>query len=218
MALMLDARRSRRQATHVRGGEEMRTGRSIVFAVGVFLVASLVLATNTGQSAAQPKEPIPYQVGTSRLQFLPSPPPGKVTMKFEFWWRNGYALPAPIRFFRPVGEANKVWAMESLERGQAVPKGEEYKDGIVFVTPGEFVLLEAVFENPLDKAIEFLVTAPIYDPIGGQRLTTLRCLCAAIPFGALPGGAWYRTMPVGVNKTVKAGTKIIVMWPAVRLK
>jgi len=189
-----------------------------VVALGGLIVAALLIVTNTGQTTAQPKEPITYQVGTSRLQFLPHPPPGKVTMKFEFWWRNGYALPGPIRFYQPVGEANRVWAMESLERGQQVPKGEEYKDGIVFVTPGKFVLLQAVFENPLGKPIEFLVTAPIYDPIGGQRLTTLRCLCAAIPFGAPAGGAWYRTMPVGVNRTVKPGTKVIVMWPAVRLK
>lgn len=181
-------------------------------------VASLLLAVPAAPGAAQQRKPIPVQTGTSRLQFLPSPPPGKVTMKFEFWFRNGYGLPAPIRFYQPVGEANKPWAMESLERGSPVPKGEEYKDGIVFATPGEFVLLMAVLENPLDKPVEFLVTAPIYDPVGGQRLTILRCLCAAIPFSAPAGGAWYRTMPVGVNRTVKPGTKVIVMWPVVRLK
>lgn len=191
--------------------------------IGTAVAAVLIFAPASSPTGAQqgkqiPGEPIPYQVGTSRLQFLPFPPPGKVTMKFEVWFRNGYGLPAPIRFYKPVGEANKFWAMESLERGQAVPKGEEYKDGIVFVTPGEFVFLMAVFENPLDKPVEFLVTAPTYDPVGGHRLTQLRCLCVAIPFSAPPGGAWYRTMPVGVNPTVRPGTRVIVMWPAVRLK
>lgn len=191
--------------------------------VAIAVIQLVLLAGATGPTAAQqttqiPGEPIPYQIGTSRLQFLPWPPPGKVTMKFEFWFRNGYGLPAPIRFHEPVGEANKFWAMESLERGQPVPKGKEYVDGIVFVEPGELILIEAVFENPLDKPIEFLVAAPIYDPVGGQRLTQLRCLCVAIPFGTPPGGAWYRTMAVGVHSKVKPGTRVIVMWPAVRLK
>jgi hypothetical protein len=189
-----------------------------VVALGGLIVVALLIVTNTGQATAQPKEPIPYQVGTSRLQFLPSPPPGKVTMKLEFWWRNGYALPAPIRFHKPVGDQAKLWAMESLERGQTVAKGEEIRDGIIFVSPGEQRLVTLIFENPLDKAVAFHVVAPMYDPAGAVRRGVLRCLCAAFTFEVPAGGSWYRTIAVGVNRAERPGQKLIVMFPAIRTK
>jgi len=169
-------------------------------------------------AAQQKSTPIPYQAGTSRLQFLPDPPPGKITMKFEFLFRNGYGLPAPIQFHKPVGDQNKLWAMESLERGKTITKGEEIKNGIIFVSPGEQRLITLIFENPLDKPVAFLVVAPTYDPVGAVREGVLRCLCAAFTFEAPPGGMWYRTIAVGVNKVTKPGKKVIVMWPSVRLK
>ncbi|MFQ5795195.1 MAG: hypothetical protein ACE5JP_09120 [Candidatus Bipolaricaulia bacterium] len=158
----------------------------------------------------------PGRLGTSRAQFLPNPPPGMVTVQFIADDVND-EIPGKFRFHFPVPETERLFTTVSVPAGQPVPRGDEVVDGIVFVEPGKFYTLQVVYENLTDEVVDFLVVAPTLDPQPALPLVRARCMCAAVPFAAPAGGAWYRTIQVGVAPNTPPGAKAIVVWPVVRL-
>lgn len=144
----------------------------------------------------------------TRAGALPDPPAGKVTLQLA--WSNAFGeLPAPIKTYKPAEEANILWAMDSVPAGQPVPKGEELTDGILFLEPGENVLVAVVLENPTDQNVQFIMVPHQVDPAPFQGLTWLQCGCMSILYEAPPNGAWYRVMGIGVAPEVEPGTKLI---------
>lgn len=144
----------------------------------------------------------------TRAEALPDPPPGKVTIQLA--WSTSFGnLPAPITTYKPAEETNILWAMDSVPAGEPVPKGEEIKDGIVFLEPGEQMLVAVVLENPTDQNVQFIMVPHQLDPAPFQGLTWFQCGCMSILYEAPPNGAWYRVMGIGISPDVKPGTKLI---------
>ena len=155
-----------------------------------------------------------FGIATSRTMFLPDPPAGKVTVQFLATAVNA-GIPGVFRFYFAAPEASEVFTTVSVPKGQIVPKGPELENGIAFVEPGKFYTVQVVYANPSDREIEFLVGAPLVDPVAALPFARAICWCAAIPFSAPAGGAFYRTLKVGVGPNTPVGAKVIVEWPVI---
>ncbi len=157
-----------------------------------------------------------FGIASSRTMFLPAPPAGKVTVQLLATAVNA-GIPGDFKFYLAAPEASEVFTTVSVPKGQIVPKGPELENGIAFVEPGKFYTVQVVYENPTDRAIEFLVSAPSVDPVAALPFARAKCWCAAIPFSAPAGGAFYRTLKVGVGPNTPVGAKAIVEWPVIPL-
>ena len=157
-----------------------------------------------------------FGIASSRTMFLPAPPAGKVTIQLLARAVNA-SIPGEFKFYLAAPEASEVFTTVSVPAGQSVPKGQELENGIVFVEPGKFYTVQVVYENPTDREIEFLVNAPQIDPFAALPFARAICWCAAIPFSAPAGGAFYRTLKVGVGPNTPIGAKVIVEWPVILL-
>jgi len=159
----------------------------------------------------------PGRLTTSQALFLPDPPEGLVTLKIDFvYYQEG--LPGRLQVYEPAGDSDRLFAMEALEAGVPVPKGDLIDNGIVFVKPGELKLVTLVYENPTNRLNAFMAIAPSFDPVAAHPFAYARCFCAALRFEAPAGGAWYRTIAVGTAPQVPPGTKVIVTWPVIPLE
>ena len=156
------------------------------------------------------------RIGPSRAQFLPDPPARMVTVQLLAEAVSA-AIPGEFKFYLAAAEAQDLFTTVSVPRGERVPKGDELVDGVAFVEPGVFYTITIVYENPTDEDVNFLVTAPTLDPQAALPFARARCWCAAVPFNAPAGGAFYRTIQVGVGPDTPPGAKAIVVWPVVSL-
>ena len=157
-----------------------------------------------------------FGIASSRTMFLPAPPAGKVTVQLLATAVNA-GIPGEFKFYLAAPEVSEVFTTVSAPKGQSVPKGQELENGIAFVEPGKFYTVQVVYENPTDREIEFLVNAPQIDPAAALPFARAICWCAAIPFSAPAGGAFYRTLKVGVGPNTPVGAKAIVEWPVILL-
>jgi|GEM_PF-1559693 len=158
----------------------------------------------------------PSRVAHSRAKFLPSPPLGKVTVQLQASAVDA-AVPGGFKFHLASPKSGPPFTTVSLGKGESIPRGTELVDGIAFVEPGNFYKLVVVYENPTNKDISFYVGAPSVDPEAALPFARALCWCAAIPFKAPAGGAFYRTIKVGVAANTPPGAKAIVNWPVVRI-
>lgn len=156
------------------------------------------------------------RIGPNRAQFLPTPPEGMVTVQLLAQAVNA-AIPGEFAFHFAAPGADRLFTTESIPAGQSFPLGDELKNGIAFVEPGKFYTLQVVYFNPTNEEVKFLVDAPTLDPQAALPLARARCWCAAVPFSAPAGGAFYRTIQVGVAPNTPPGAKVIVVWPVVPL-
>ncbi len=157
-----------------------------------------------------------FGIASSRTMFLPAPPAGKVTVQLLATAVNA-AIPGEFKFYFAAPEVGEVFTTVSAPKGETVPKGQELKNGVAFVEPGKFYTVQVVYQNPTDREIEFLVNAPQIDPVAALPFARAICWCAAIPFSAPAGGAFYRTLKVGVGPNTPIGAKAIVEWPVIML-
>lgn len=151
--------------------------------------------------------------GGSRAVYLPDAPSGQVTVRAEFVFVGDKELPTKFRSFEPAGEANSLWAMQGLGPDEPLPVGAEIPDNTYFLEPGVGKLVTLVLENPTDKDIQFLVTAPAFDPFIAHNFGAFTCLCASVPFTIPAGGKWYRTIRAAVNPQSPPGFKVIAIFP-----
>ncbi len=175
-------------------------------------------AASAAEGAALPKavQLDVFGIASSRTMFLPAPPADKVTVQLLATAVNA-AIPGVFKFYLAAPEASEVFTTVSAPKGQTVPKGQELENGVAFVEPGKFYTVQVVYENPTDREIKFLVSAPQIDPVAALPFARAICWCAAIPFSAPPGGTFYRTLQVGVAPNTPAGAKTIVEWPVIAL-
>lgn len=155
------------------------------------------------------------RVGPSRVEFLPDPPPGKVTVQI-LAEVEGKGLPGTFSFHL-APEGAQLFETQSVPAGESIPIGPEIQDGIAFVEPGKFYRLQVIYRNPTDKEVSFLVRGGIVDPPGAMPFVRNRCWCAAIPFTAPPKGLFSRIIEVGVGPDTPPGAKAIVIFPVVPL-
>lgn len=159
----------------------------------------------------------PSRVSFSRAKYLPMPPEGKVTVQL-LGSAIDATIPGRFRFYLAADEASDLFTTVSVPAGDPVPKGAELADGIAFIEPGKWYTLQVVYENPTDSELSFYVTAPSVDPEAAFPFARALCWCAAIPFTAPAGGAFYRTIKVGVSVSTPPGARAIVDWPVVLIE
>ncbi|MFQ5795194.1 MAG: hypothetical protein ACE5JP_09115 [Candidatus Bipolaricaulia bacterium] len=148
----------------------------------------------------------------NRTAVVPEPPPGKVALKLSFQY-----LPEPlpdqaIQVYVPQPEVSNLWVMESLPKGEPVPRGEAVADNTVFLEPGEGRLIMLAFENPTAAEVGFLALPHQESPGQHQSDTWLTCFCLSFIYSAPAEGAWYRVIRVTVSPDMPAGTQISALW------
>ena len=143
---------------------------------------------------------------------MADPPQGKVAMRLSVMYQSEPLPGAGIEFYEPSVEADSLWAMESLPKGEAVPVGQRIKDNVVFLNPGEARMVTVVFRNPTASDVGFMVMPHRESPAGLAPDTWLTCLCMAFVYQAPAEGAWYRVMRVKVGPNMPPGSKVDVLW------
>ena len=155
------------------------------------------------------------RVAPTSSEFLPDPPPGKVTVQLLARVERG-ALPGTFTFHL-APEGAQLFDTRSVPAGESIPIGPEIKNGIAFVEPGKLYRLQVVYQNPADTEARFLVRGGLIDPPGALPFVRNRCWCAAIPFSAPPHGIFSRIIEVGVGPDTPPGAKATVIFPVVPL-
>jgi len=137
---------------------------------------------------------------------LPAPPPGKVTVKLAWTYKK---MPGgEFELFWPAPELKEV-GNSSYRAGVKVKTGAPIKDGILFLEPGEHVLVQAIWKNPSAKAKSFFVIPHIVTPSKYQSSTPLKCICTGTIYFTPPHGTFSRVMDITVTKDTPAGAKLI---------
>ena len=155
------------------------------------------------------------RVAPTYVEFLPDPPPGKVTVQLLAKVERG-ALPGTFTFHL-APEGAQLFDTRSVPAGESIAIGPEIKDGIAFVEPGKLYRLQVIYRNPTDTEARFLVRGGLIDPPGALPFVRNRCWCAAIPFSAPPHGIFSRIIEVGVGPDTPPGAKAVVIFPVVPL-
>lgn len=156
-----------------------------------------------------------WDVGPSRAQFLPNPPPDQVTVQFLALSQNA-SVPGEFTFHL-APEGAELFATQSVGEGESVEIGPEIENGVAFVEPGKLYRLQVVYRNPTDTEVNFLVRGGLIDPKAALPFVRNRCWCASIPFSAPPKGVFSRIIEVGVGPDTPPGAKAIVVFPVVSL-
>lgn len=176
----------------------------------------LLISLQIGAEVAQAHrgEPHPHSLAILRAATpadrVPNPPAGRVAIKLD-WVFYPRPIPGAIRAYEPIGKAKNIWASETLGKGQPVPVGKEFKDSIIFVEPGKPIFVTLVYKNPTNADVKFYVVPHQVVPTSRASDTWLTCLCMSLIYGAPAGGAWYRTIGVGVSPETKPGTKVVAV-------
>ena len=159
-----------------------------------------------------------FGIAASRTQFLPSSPPGKVTVQLLATAVSA-KVPGKFNFHFAAAEMKELlYTVSEPKGGKPLLKGDLIKGGIAFVEPGKLYTLQIVYNNPTDQEVKFLVNAPMIDPSIALPFARALCWCAAIPFTVPAGGTFSRTIKVGVGPETPPGAKAIVEWPVIALK
>lgn len=191
-------------------------------------VSTAIAASDADVAGAKPENvpglsnPLEVQLDPSRISFtrakyLPFPPDGQVTVQL-LGTAIDAKIPGEFKFYIAPEGADRLFTTVSVPKGEVVPKGPELVDGIAFVEPGKWYTLNVVYENPTDEDVSFYVSAPSIDPEAAFQFARALCWCAAVPFTAPAGGAFYRTIKVGVAVNTPPGARAIVDWPIVLIE
>lgn len=178
------------------------------------LIASLVVVLLGtpwfGVGVARAHTAPPHLRSALLAEALPTPPAGQVALKLD-WTFYPRGLPGKFHIYQPAGSTNKLWAGESLPKGKVLPLGPEYKGGVVFVKPGEKILVTVVWRNPTNRDVRFYVAPHQVIPTKHQTTPWLTCLCMSLLYGAPPGGTWYRTIGVQLAPDTPPGTQLVAV-------
>jgi len=177
------------------------------------LIACLVIVLGVswaGPSVATAHTAPPHLRPALQAEALPAPPPLQVALKLD-WTFYPRALPGKFRIYQPAGATNKLWAGESLPKGKALPLGREYNGGVVFVKPGEKILVTVVWRNPTNRDIRFYMEPHQVIPTNDQSTAWLTCMCMSLLYGAPPGGTWYRTIGVQLAPKTPPGSRLVAV-------
>jgi hypothetical protein len=140
-----------------------------------------------------------------RTATIPEPPPGKVALRLSLAYTPEPLPGGALEFYEPSSDADSLWAMESL------PKGEALHD-VVFLAPGEERMVTVAFRNPTAAEIGFMVMPHRESPVGLAPETWLTCFCMAHVYRAPAEGAWYRVLRIKVSPDMPPGSKVDALW------
>ncbi len=147
-----------------------------------------------------------------RTATIPDPPSGKVALRLGFQY-----LPKPlpgqgIQAYEPVPEVQSLWAMESLPKGQPVPRGAAIEARTLFLAPGESRMVTLVYDNPTAQEVGFLVLPHQESPGSLAPMVWPTCLCMSYVYQAPAGGAWYRVIRLTASPDIPTGSKVDILW------
>lgn len=148
-----------------------------------------------------------------RTASIPNPPPGKIAMRLSVTYVQDSLPGEGIQYFEMSPEADGLWAMESLPKGEALPVGKSIKDRVLFLSPSEAKGVTIAYRNPTRKEVKFTFLPHREVPAARAPDTWLTCLCMAFVYKAPPGGSWYRVVKLKVSPDIPVGSKIDVVWP-----
>ena len=148
-----------------------------------------------------------------RTASIPKPPEGKVALRLSHTYVQKPLPGAGITYHHVSPEADSLWAMESLEKGEEVPIGKQIKDQVLFLSPGQAVGISIAYRNPTKRNVEFMVLPHRELPSSAAPDTWLTCLCMAFTYMAPAEGAWYRVVKIKVSPDMPVGSKVDVIWP-----
>lgn len=152
-------------------------------------------------------------ITTDRTASIPNPPPGKVAMRLSHTYVHSPLPGAGITYHEMSPEADSLWAMESLPKGEELPVGKRIKDQILFFSPGEAKGITIAYRNPTKKEVRFTFLPHREIPADKAEYSWLTCLCMSFAYKAPAEGAWYRVVRLKVSPDIPVGSKIDVIWP-----
>lgn len=152
-------------------------------------------------------------VSTDRTASIPNPPSGMIAMRLSHSYVQTPLPGKGIAYYETSPEADGLWAMESLEKGEALPVGQLIKDQVLFFKPGEAKGVTIAYRNPSKKEVPFMFLPHREVPGSTAKDTWLTCLCLSFTYKAPPEGSWYRVVKLKVSPDIPVGSKIDVIWP-----
>ena len=152
-------------------------------------------------------------ITTDRTATIPDPPPGMVALRFGHTYIQEPLPGAGIEYYEMSPEADGLWAMESLPKGEELPVGKLIKDQVLFFSPGEAIGITIAYRNPTNEQVGFTFLPHREIPQAAAKDTWLTCLCMSFVYKAPAEGAWYRVVKLKVSPDIPVGSKVDVIWP-----
>ena len=150
---------------------------------------------------------------TDSTATIPNPPQGKVAMRLSHTYIQSPLPGTGITYYEMSPEADSLWAMESLPKGEELPVGEQIIDKTLFFSPGEKKGITIAYRNPTKKEVNFTFLPHREVPESMSQNSWLTCLCMSFVYKAPAEGAWYRVVQLKVSPDTPVGSKIDVIWP-----
>ena len=152
-------------------------------------------------------------ITVDRTASIPKPPEGKVAIRLGHTYVQKPLPGAGITYHETSPEANSLWAMESLEKGEEVPVGIQIKDQVLFLSPGRAIGIAIAYRNPTKRNVQFMVLPHRELPSSAAPDTWLTCLCMSFTYMAPAEGAWYRVVKIKISPDMPVGSRVDVIWP-----
>ncbi len=132
-----------------------------------------------------------------------------ITMQISFQCVKFNGDCGKVRIIKPPPSQSQLWLSSSRTSAAKALKGEEVKDGIFKLAPGELVFVKIAYVNDSDKVVQFRAVPHSIQPKEVQNLALYNCLCLGETYRIRPGKAWYRVIRVGAAKDMPPGTRFI---------
>ena len=148
------------------------------------------------------------QFVADRTGDIPDPPPGKVALRLSSTYLPKPLPGAGIETYESLPHLDRLWAMQSLPRGEPFPAGQRIKDDVIVLAPGEARKVTIVYRNPSSSVVGFVVLPHLDSAFGLASHVWLTCMCMSDVYEAPPGGVWYRVISVKVSPAIPPGSKV----------
>jgi len=165
-----------------------------------------------------------FLLGTQTAWGASSNAAKSITMQINFECVKFEGDCSKIRVIKPPSSQARLWLSSSRTTPAKALKGEEVKDGIFKLAPGEMVFVKIAYVNDSDKVVQFRAIPHALEPKELQNLALFNCMCLGETYRVPPGKAWYRVIRVGAAEDMPAGARFIathvltsegaVWWPS----
>ncbi len=132
-----------------------------------------------------------------------------ITMQINFECVKFRGDCSKIRVIKPPPSQARLWLSSSRTSAVKALEGEEVKDGIFKLAPGELVFVKIAYVNDSDRVVQFRAIPHAMEPKEIQNLALFNCMCLGETYRVPPGKAWYRVIRVGAAQDMPPGTRFI---------
>ncbi len=132
-----------------------------------------------------------------------------ITMQISFECVKFNGDCGKVRIIKPPSSQATLWLSSSRTSAAKALKGEEVKDGIFQLAPGELIFVKIAYVNDSDKVVQFRAIPHAIQPKEVQNLALYNCMCLGETYRVPPGKAWYRVIRVGAAEDMPPGTRFI---------